>query len=178
LPAAGIRRGSVFKIEGQGAAALTAAAAAGRWLGERTQEGFGRFRVDAELPGVTSPANVPEEPPLLSGGSEDPEERLAAITRGWLNSHPHLANPSTASERRPSRSQWQDLLVELRNDPDHALASRLSPTTAGAMVWTNKDAIEILNHLKALSRQEQLAHAQMFVRWLCTKMNANMQGSR
>src|SRR5690606_4452434 len=54
MPAAAIRRGSVFEVSGAGVARLAERAAKNEWLGEHTHEGFGRFRLDAALPGVTS----------------------------------------------------------------------------------------------------------------------------
>src|SRR5690606_19538000 len=64
MPAAAIRRGSVFEISGPGVAKLAERAAKGEWLGERTHEGFGRFRIDASLPGVNSktPASAEQKP--------------------------------------------------------------------------------------------------------------------
>ena len=54
MPAAAIRRGSVFEVSGAGVKKLAERATNHAWLGERTHEGFGRFRLDAALPGVTS----------------------------------------------------------------------------------------------------------------------------
>lgn len=53
MPAAAIRRGSIFKVSGPGVQQLAQRAAQGQWLGERIHEGFGRFRLETTLPGVT-----------------------------------------------------------------------------------------------------------------------------
>src|SRR5579871_862161 len=54
MPAAAIRRGSVFEVSGAGVARLAERAANNQWLGERTHEGFGRFRIDASKAGATT----------------------------------------------------------------------------------------------------------------------------
>ncbi len=169
MPAFGIRRGSVFEVEGEGVTELARMMKEGRWLGERTHEGFGRFRLDNTLPGVTrggsgaamAPASAPDEP----------EEAVAATTRQWLAQHRGLADVASAADRRPSLSQWLDLVADLeRNDPN-AVTSRLNPTTAGGRSWAHPDAKAILRQLNALQgRDAQLSHARLFVRRLRAEM--------
>lgn len=165
MPAYGVRRGSVFNIEGDGVAELARMIAGGRWLGERTHEGFGRFRLDETLPGVTT--SNPALPPNAPAERDEQEEAIAATTRQWFNAHQALAAAGNAAEPRPSLSQWLDLVGDLERQAPDALASRLDPTTAGARNWLHPDARWILERLAAVQdTSDQAAHARLFVRWL------------
>lgn len=176
LPAAGVRRGSVFRVAGPDVAKLIEAAAAGRWLGERTHEGFGRFRVDACLPGPLGSTRATDD--HIEAREDDAEEARCATTRSWLSDPKKpreercevLAEPGRSGEdRRPSLSQWIDLVNELRAGDAEAIPRRQKPETAGAMSWLHPRAREILEKLKPLSPiAEQAAHADLFVRWLRT----------
>ncbi len=169
-PAAAIRRGSVYFVNGDRVADLAREAAEGRWLGERTHEGFGRFRLDAVLPGVTTDrASIRHEPDVINAPDE-PDERIAARTRSWFEAHKGLAAPGESSEPRPSLSQWLDLVSDLnRNDRD-ALLSRRNPNTAGKQSWKFDQARAVLDEIQKVPVREQPAHARMFVRWLRAEM--------
>ena len=173
MPAVAIRRGSVFEVSGAGVARLAERAATGNWLGERTHEGFGRFRLDAVLPGVTGeicPSRA-EAPP-----EDVPEEAVAATTQQWFNVHKSLAETDgkdANGQKPPSLSQWLDLVADLRRRDRDAMASRLNPTRAGAKSWKHKDAQEILKKLKVVPPAQQALHASFFVRWLRAEMRAN-----
>jgi hypothetical protein len=170
-PAAAIRRGSVFLVAGPGIQALADAAAAGRWLGERTHEGFGRFRLDSELPGVTQ--GETSEPPLPSK-PDLPDDVVAARTGDWLQRHPQLAERERSNPPRPSLSQWRDLVADLERNGQSALDSRLASQTEGAMTWRHKQATGILNELRAISSpRERVEHAAFFVRWLAARTKEN-----
>jgi hypothetical protein len=166
MPASGIRRGSVFLVEGDGVGELARQAAEGRWLGERTNEGFGRFRVDATLPGVCEAAPVVTKPWRNDG----PDESVAATTKSWFDAHSALADPGTQLSRRPSLSQWFDLVSDLEQNRQTALPSRQNPTTAGGRSWLHPDATKILDKLAKLPQPEREAHARMFVQWLRAKI--------
>jgi len=166
MPAAAIRRGSVFEISGAGIAKLAERAAKGEWLGERTHEGFGRFRLDPALPGVT---NGTATPSASTHVSDDEEEAIAAQTRKWFEAHQSLAKPGSSSERKPSLSQWFDLMGDLERGDPNAITSRLNPTTAGGKNWKHKDAEAVLKKLQALQQQHAL-YARFFVRWLRAEM--------
>jgi hypothetical protein len=173
MPAVAIRRGSVFEISGAGVAKLAQRAATGQWLGERTHEGFGRFRLDAVLPGVTgeiSPSSG-EAP-----AADVPEEAVAANTQQWFNAHKSLAKTDkkdVTGQKPPSLSQWLDLVSELEANSPNALMGRLNPTTAGSKSWQHKDAKEILEKLNALPPAQRSRHARLFVRWLRADLRAN-----
>lgn len=167
MPASGIRRGSVFTVEGEGVAHLARMAADGHWLGERTHEGFGRFRLDATLPGASDLLAAPTT--VETWAADDPQDAIAATTRSWWQAHSRLAEARSSSDRPPSLSQWLDLVADLERDPTAALSSRQHPTTAGGRSWRNADAHAILCKLAALPG-EQCAHARLFVRWLRTAM--------
>jgi hypothetical protein len=170
MPAAAIRRGSVFGISGAGVAKLAERAARNEWLGERTHEGFGRFRIDATLPGVTSESapSVPSRP-----HPDVREEPIAAATQQWFMAHRRLAKPGSANDRKPSLSQWLDLVGELEADKTNALTSRLAPTTAGGRSWRHEDARAILDKLSQLQEPERRLYARYFVRWLRAEMAAS-----
>ncbi|HWP94785.1 MAG TPA: RAMP superfamily CRISPR-associated protein [Gammaproteobacteria bacterium] len=161
MPAVAIRRGSVFRLSGAGVGELAKRAANGQWLGERTHEGFGRFRLDVELPGVTdgspSSSDVAQWP-------DDPTEGVAEETKTWFEQHRALA--AAGGERKPSLSQWLDLAADLERGETNAVHCRLEPTTAGRKSWKHKDAKAILQKLESIDPAQRAAYARFFVRWL------------
>jgi hypothetical protein len=171
MPAAAIRRGSVYRISGAGVTKVAQRSVSGHWLGERVHEGFGRFRLDVVLPGVTSARPVIIE----SAGAEDAAEETAATrTRAWLEAHGTLAEARDG--RTPSLSQWLDLVADLERGETSAIASRINPTTAGARGWKHPDAKAVLAELSKLpSLAEQAAHARLFVRWLRPRLKAELR---
>jgi hypothetical protein len=161
LPAAGLARGSVFRVEGEGLGALANMIASGQWLGERTHEGLGRFRLDASLPGTTSPGST-----RATGGQEAPDaadETVARMTLEWLERHSRL---QCFPEDAPSYSQWRDLVTEHESRGGAAIAERLNPTTAGKSNWEQEDASAILDMLNQQDQEGKKGCARMFVRWL------------
>jgi hypothetical protein len=168
MPAAAIRRGSVFEISGAGLARLAERAAKNEWLGERTHEGFGRFRIDAELPGVTSEVRTSSPPTPVADVAE---EAIAKTTAKWFGQHASLAKPNKKDgngQMPPSLSQWFDLVGELEADDQSALTRRLKPTTAGGKSWKHVGAKAILDKLndRALQPKQRALHARLFVRCL------------
>jgi hypothetical protein len=165
MPAAAIRRGSVFEVSGAGIGKLAERAAKREWLGERTHEGFGRFRIDAALPGVTNEAGTSD---VSSTTRDVAEEAVAAKTQEWFNAHKSLAKRGGGNDRKPSPSQWLDLVGALERGETDALTSRLHPTTAGGKSWKHTDARAILEKLndRALQFSQRALHARLFVRWL------------
>ncbi len=165
MPAAAIRRGSVFEVSGACITKLAQRSASGQWLGERTHEGFGRFRLDAQLPGVTGDARASS---ARAPAADVDEEAIAATTQEWSNAHNPLAKLGGGSDRKPSLSQWLDLVADLERNDRNAIDSRLNPTTAGAKSWKHTDAKAILNKLKdkAIEPKQRALHARLFVRWL------------
>ncbi|MCC6930380.1 MAG: hypothetical protein IT359_15450 [Gemmatimonadaceae bacterium] len=165
MPAAAVRRGSVYEVSGTGVAKLAERAARHEWLGERTHEGFGCFRIDAVLPGVTGETTASSAP---TPHNDAPEEAIAARTQEWFGLHKALARPGGGIDRKPSLSQWLDLVGDLERGDPNALSGRLNPTTAGGKSWKDSDAKAILGNLndKALSSKERALHARLFVRWL------------
>lgn len=174
MPAAAVRRGSVFEVSGAGVANLAERAAKSDWLGERTHEGFGRFRIDTSLPGVTSETSASSAP---TPPADVPEEAIAAKTHEWFNAHKSLAKPGSGGDRKPSLSQWLDLAGELESSNPTALTSRLNPTTAGGKSWKHRDAKTVLEKLQAIQQQRGL-HARLFVRWLRAELRKKTKGAR
>lgn len=166
MPAAAIRRGSVFEISGPGVSALEDRALQGDWLGERTHEGFGRFRIDTTLPGETHAVVSSHSPAPVADAAE---EAIAETTQRWFEDHPDLARFDKKvghGQRPPSLSQWLDLVGELKARNPGALTSRLNPTTAGGKSWKHPDAKAILDALANIQAAQQQTYAQLFVRWL------------
>ena len=172
MPAAALRRGSVFEVSGAGVAKLAERAARNHWLGERTHEGFGRFRLDSSLPGVTSETSAGRQPEPTA---DVPEEAIAAETKKWFDKHKSLARPGSGNDRKPSLSQWFELVTALERGDTDAIASRLSPTTAGGKNWKHLDAKAILDRLNdgALPPNQRALHARLFVRWLRAEMRSS-----
>jgi hypothetical protein len=163
MPAAAIRRGSVFEVSGAGVTKLADLADKNEWLGERTHEGFGRFRIDAALPGVTSTS----APPTTETPTADIlEETIAAEAQKWFKKHKARANPGGGSDRKPSLSQWLDLIGDLDRGDVSALTSRLNPTTAGGKNWRHEEAKAILDMLSKKEVSQRGLYARFFVRWL------------
>lgn len=169
MPAAAIRRGSVFKVSGAGVAKLAERAARFEWLGERTHEGFGRFRIDASLPCVTGGSSAPSD---LSPPPDHSDDAIAAKTLEWFNTHQSLAQPGGGSERKPSLSQWVDLVGDLARGDANAVPSRLNPTSAGGKNWKHKDAKAILDELNKIQAERRERYARFFTRWLRAKLRA------
>jgi len=168
MPAAATRRGSVFELSGAGVSRLAQRAATGQWLGERTHEGFGRFRLDAVLPGMTGEQRANSE---VAPTVDAREETIAEETKQWLEQGKALAR--AGSERKPSLSQWLDLAADLECSNRNAIESRLNPKTAGAKSWQHENARAILEKLKALPPAQRAPHARLFVRWLRAELRAN-----
>lgn len=170
MPAAAIRRGSVFEVSGAAVAKLAERAAKNEWLGERTHEGFGRFRLDAELPGVTIEVGMGSP---LTPAADVAEEPIAKTTRSWFEQHESLAKADKKDEngrKPPSLSQWLDLVGELEANNANALKSRLNPTTAGGKSWKHRDAKAILDELNKIQAPQGKLYARLFVRWLRADM--------
>ena len=175
MPAAAIRCGSVFEVSGTGVAKLAERAAKNEWLGERTHEGFGRFRIDASLPGVTGETSTSTAPTPVA---DIAEEDIAGKTREWFNAHKSsLAKSGGGNDRKPSLSQWFDLVGDLERGDPNAITSRLNPTTAGGKNWKHEDAKTVLEKLKAIQQQRAL-HARLFVRWLRAEMRKKSKEAR
>jgi len=168
MPAAAIRRGSVFEVSGAGVAKLAERAAKNEWLGERTHEGFGRFRLDAALPGVTGESPASSAP--TTAAADIVEEAIAAKTQEWFNAHKSLAKPGGGSDRKPSLSQWRGLVGDLERGDANALSSRHDPTTAGGKSWKHGDAKAILDKLNNVQAPQRKLYARLFVRWLRADM--------
>jgi hypothetical protein len=169
IPSYGIRRGTVFDVEGDGVPELARRVAEGRWLGERTHQGFGRFRLDDTLPGTDVGATGAAT--SVTPHVDEPEEAIARMTRQWLEQHRSLAKVGGSAERRPSLSQWMDLVSELERGDGNALASRRNPTTAGGKSWNDPAAKKIVEHLAAIQdSQARAAYARHFIRWLRAEM--------
>ncbi len=162
MPAAAIRRGSVFEVTGD-LSCLKQRIACGAWLGERTHEGFGHFRIDSTLPGVGGGALTTAS---AAPTSDIEEETIAKTTQCWFNAHKRLAKSGGGSDRKPSLSQWFDLVADLERGDLNAITGRLRSATVGARNWKHVDAADVLGKLQKLQSGQRASHARLFVRWL------------
>jgi CRISPR/Cas system CSM-associated protein Csm3 (group 7 of RAMP superfamily) len=149
MPAAAVRRGSVFEVTGAGVAKLAERAAKNEWLGERTHEGFGRFRLDAALPGVTSEVGRSGQPGPsadVPGPTADvAEESIAAKTKEWFDARKSLVNgwwevleaPGCQGDLGRSAQGPRPSTKTLRG-PLRALASRRAAQGAQGGMMTTK----------------------------------------
>jgi hypothetical protein len=169
MPVAAIRLGSVFKVSGNGIRQLAKLASDGKWLGERTHEGFGRFRIDNKLPGVASKM-VSESKPEPK--NDDPEEVIAKETKIWCEEY--IRTDKSGGERKPSLSQWFDLVSDLERGEENAIDSRLHPKTAGGRNWEYKGAKKILEKLQKIKFEQASSYARFFVRWLRAEMKRGL----
>ncbi len=142
-------------------------------------DGFGRFRIDAALPGVTREVGTSSPlTPVADGAAE----AIAKTTRRWFGQHDSLSKPDNKDEsgqRPPSLSQWFDLVGELEADDQSALTRRLNPTTAGGKSWKHVGAKAIRDKLNdgALQPKQRALHARLFVRCLRAEL-LNAVGSQ
>jgi hypothetical protein len=91
---------------------------------------------------------------------------MAAKTPEWFNAHRSLARTGRGHDRKPSLSQWLDLVGELEASRPTPVASRLNPRTAGSKSWKHRDARAILEKLNEIQTPERGLYARLFVRWL------------
>lgn len=179
MPAAAIRRGSVFEISGAGVAKLAERAARREWLGERTHEGFGRFRIDVVLPGVAGETSQVQNR-IQNLVADVAEELIASKTKEWFKDHESLAESDKKDRnghKPPSLSQWFELVTDLECGDATAITGRLNPTTAGGSNWKHCDAEAVLKKIEAVQQQRAL-HARLFVRWLRAEMRTKSKGKR
>ena len=150
-----LRRGSTWRISGDGAGALRSWLRARPALGERTEEGLGRFVLDLELrEEIVEQQREPR-------GRQDHKERTLA----W-------ARRQRIPADGPSLSQWWDLRDTLRRSASPQDATRLitelkSGKRLGGKAWTKveKPLEEILRTAKkAPARAADQVEA--LARWL------------
>jgi hypothetical protein len=171
MPAAAIRRGSIFEISGNGIAMLAERVRDRRWLGERTHEGFGRFRIDTTLPGVS--ANTFDRGEWRP--TDHSQELISRETQKWFEQHKSLAETRRGNERKPSLAQWRKLVSDLDRNSANALTSRLNPTTAGGKSWLHSDAKAMLAKLGSVREADRNLYARFFVRWLQVRLRSNLK---
>ncbi len=99
-PALAIRRGSCWKISGAGSATLADALAKIDALGERTEEGFGRFVLNAQpVKGFSEPSPVTNTP-VTTTARQNRNETLLAKAKGLADELNKANGPSL------SQLQW------------------------------------------------------------------------
>ena len=171
-PVLAIRRGSVFRLTGKQipilAKFLITAQSEMKWLGERTWEGFGRFRIDFNP--IENQRNSARKPPAPSESfTDNPEE--AVLRKSKL-----MAVSISSIKPLPSKSQWQFLrnnalaardLQSLQKMLDEL--SEQSKTTKAGEVW--KIVLpKIRESLKDDLVSKDVAKARLFldtlVRWV------------
>ena len=99
-------------------------------------------------------------------------------TQEWFNAHKALSKTGSGSDRKPSLSQWLDLVCDLERGDANALTSRLNPTTAGGKSWRHEDAKAILDELNKVQAPKRKLYARLFVRWLRADLREQTKGGR
>jgi hypothetical protein len=104
LPVLAIRRGASLQIKGEGVDKLREKllAVPNFALGERTEEGFGRFRLDFE-PKFEAKQNTPEEPKTSVTKKPNEEERIYQLALDAFKELPEN------KDSFPALGQWQAL---------------------------------------------------------------------
>lgn len=110
--------------------------------------------------------------------ADQSEEAIAAQTLEWFKAHKALAKPGGGGDRKPSFSQWLDLVGELEANNQNALTSRLNPTTAGGKSWKHQDAKAVLDELNKVQAPQRKLYARLFVRWLRADVHEKTKEAR
>jgi hypothetical protein len=178
-PVLAIRRGSSLRICGSGAALLRPKLISQPTLGERTWEGFGRFRLDFNPLAESSEAlkNMDKEQAQQRPGAEKAKEPGAdwdemGTAEDLLAKARELADklPLPASGG-PSKSQWQALrqgaLVARDINQLIALLDELKKhaTRQGGRAWQNARLSEIKKIVEGLNLEHGRLFLDTLVRW-------------
>lgn len=174
-PVLALRRGSVFQVNGRQVPflrqSLEKAISEMKWLGERTWEGFGRFRIDFNP--LQNQANFDRKPLAHHGSfSESFEESI-------LRKSKKLADALTSVSPFPSKSQWQFLRNKALAARDLAALQGIleqliqqSKETKAGRVWSHVlPEITKSLHDETVSRDLQSARLYLdsLVRWLIVR---------
>jgi len=113
-----IRRGSVFTFTGAGVPRLREVLQARHALGERQEEGFGRFVLDMDFSVVTTCSTRPAMPEILP--LDAAEEQRLAQAQGIVNAHKTVFDKLSVTQwqwlRQMTRSpgmEWSDILDQI-----------------------------------------------------------------
>jgi hypothetical protein len=158
-PAMAVRRGSSYRLSGEGAPRIRAALKAKAGMGERCALGFGRFRIDPD----NAPPGVCEERDSTPVGCDVPPQN-SALARGKK-----LAE-AVKCGAGPSRSQWYSLRQAVLTAPDVTELGRrldgLGRSRAGR-VWNESSTSAVLQALQGQTTVEGAsALCDAVVRWL------------
>lgn len=169
VPLLAIRRGSAIRIKGAGCDELRKQLAARAYLGERTWEGFGQFRLDfdplADRPNETATEGGDDDTGLSSEvGSRESILKKAFELEARLKEQRDRAKSD--GKKAPSKSQWQylreqALIAEKRNAINQVLAELgKHANTQGGTAWNYACLGEIKT---AISRYNDLEKARFFI---------------
>lgn len=171
LPALAIRRGSSLQIKGTGVEALREKLAAQSALGERTDEGFGRFRLDFE------PDIQAKESSKKLESKENIEETLYAKAE-------QAFTEIKDKDNFPALAQWQALrfhddknksLAELIEE--HSRRLKLKEEQNSNIAWLKpcKDGKSWIDWLIAQLNPIPLKHQQLFYKALLVKVRLKLR---
>jgi len=162
-PVLALRRGSRWKLQGAGAPALAAALATRDALGERTREGFGRFRIEAGAIEVVPPQGVSSETPTKRGEVLRRRAKALADDRN-AGQGPSLSQLQWLRERALAARDVEDLR-KLMTEVENALTSR----PQGRKRWQNfpiqrlKEALRTIETENPENAARQLKEQQQFI---------------
>lgn len=169
VPALGIRRGSCWEVAGPGSEKLAQALSQHDALGERQDEGFGRFVIDlhpVELD--ASPLELPDIP-------QRPLETILARARS-LADHPGCRglSPSQLQAMRAkalacnTESELADVLGSFKKAPE-----RRPRSAHGWAHFPFQELIELRDEFKTIDEQRQLVSA--IVQWIALSPNGGQK---
>ena len=118
-----LRRGSCWKVSGNGSHELAKKLLKKEALGERTQEGFGRFLIDAQ-PVVLPPLVKKSEPVLIQNRSEALFRTARELAGKIKGKHPSVSQLQGLRERAlaaENLEQLKAILDEIETAPDRRL---------------------------------------------------------
>lgn len=152
-----IRRGSTYRVGADAVKILVEASQHGVSLGERSNEGYGRWRLVSLLPGVTETDTRPVTRAVYPGRPDSAHEAIAGRAKELAEKHPKSGGPSV--------SQWYTLLSEMKNDATGPIQARLNPQTLGSQSFAT--VREILAELQ--SDPERRTTLAFVIDWLRTR---------
>ena len=166
-PCLAVRRGSTLRVDGANAPLLASVLkkrmAEGRWLGDRTWEGFGRFRLDFDpltenqkvIPVESSDDGALSLESLIGRDEEVLEDSRKLAQKIW-----------NSKEKCPSLSQWQDFLYQVASASSVSdILNEILPKrreTLGGLAWNQ----EIAKGLESALNSRDIESARRYLSWL------------
>jgi len=99
----------------------------------------------------------------------------SATRRNRFTAYRLLTKLRFAGDRKPSLSEWLDLVGKLEADNTKALKNCLRPTTAGGKSREHEDAKSVLHELNRIHTPERTRHVRLLMQWLPAEVHATRE---